>query len=69
MRIQIPADVGKGLTLPINYNYQLASTIYRFLAAGNGCPKIALNLFEKERLKQIADFNQIQYGIETCFTT
>lgn len=32
MRIQILADVGNGITLPINYNYQLASGIYRFLA-------------------------------------
>ena len=32
MRIQILADVGNGITLPINYNYQLAGIIYRFLA-------------------------------------
>ena len=32
MRIQILADVGDGITLPINYNYQLAGVIYRFLA-------------------------------------
>ena len=32
MRIQIVADVGNGLTLPINYNYLLAGVIYRFLA-------------------------------------
>ena len=32
MRIQILADVGDGITLPINYNYQLAGIIYRFLA-------------------------------------
>lgn len=32
MRIQILADVGAGLTLPINYNYMLAGVIYRFLA-------------------------------------
>ena len=31
MRIQILADVGDGITLPINYNYQLAGIIYRFL--------------------------------------
>ena len=35
MRIQILADVGMGLTLPINYNYQLAGTIYRFLSKSN----------------------------------
>lgn len=32
MRIQILTDVGDGITLPINYNYQLAGVIYRFLA-------------------------------------
>ena len=32
MRIQILADVGDGLTLPINYNHLLAGVIYRFLA-------------------------------------
>ena len=32
MRIKILADVGEGLTLPINYNYPLAGVIYRFLA-------------------------------------
>ena len=32
MRIQILADVGDGITLPINYNYSLAGVIYRFLA-------------------------------------
>ena len=32
MRIQILADVGDGLTIPINYNYWLSSTIYHFLA-------------------------------------
>lgn len=32
MRIKILADVGDGITLPINYNYQLAGVIYRFLA-------------------------------------
>ncbi|RKU22859.1 CRISPR-associated endoribonuclease Cas6 [Candidatus Poribacteria bacterium] len=32
MRIQIVADVGDGIILPINYNYQLAGIIYRFLA-------------------------------------
>ena len=32
MRIKIVADVGQGLTLPINYNYLLAGVIYRFLA-------------------------------------
>lgn len=32
MRIQILVDVGKGITLPINYNHLLAGTIYHFLA-------------------------------------
>ena len=32
MRIQILADVGDGITLPINYNHLLAGVIYRFLA-------------------------------------
>ena len=32
MRIKILADVGDGLTVPINYNHLLASVIYHFLA-------------------------------------
>lgn len=32
MRIQILADVGKGIALPINYNHLLSGIIYRFLA-------------------------------------
>ena len=32
MRIQILADVGNGIILPINYNHLLAGVIYRFLA-------------------------------------
>lgn len=35
MRIQIIADVGKGITLPINYNHLLVGIIYRFLSASN----------------------------------
>ena len=35
MRIQILADVGKGITLPINYNHLLVGAIYRFLAESN----------------------------------
>lgn len=35
MRIQILADVGSGITLPINYNHLLVGTIYRFLAESN----------------------------------
>ena len=31
MRIQILADVGNGITLPVNYNHLLTSVIYRFL--------------------------------------
>ena len=32
MRIKVLADVGEGLTLPINYNHLLTGVIYRFLA-------------------------------------
>ena len=35
MRIQIFADVGKGIVLPINYNHLLVGVIYRFLAESN----------------------------------
>lgn len=35
MRIQILADVGKGITLPVNYNHLLVGVIYRFLAESN----------------------------------
>ena len=35
MRIKILADVGEGITLPINYNHLLTSVIYRFLAESN----------------------------------
>ena len=35
MRIQILADVGKEITLPINYNHLLVGAIYRFLAESN----------------------------------
>lgn len=35
MRIQILADVGKQITLPINYNHHLVGAIYRFLAESN----------------------------------
>ena len=35
MRIQILADVGKGISLLINYNHLLVGTIYRFLAESN----------------------------------
>ena len=31
MRIKITCDIGEGICLPINYNYFLASAIYRFL--------------------------------------
>ena len=31
MRIKITCDIGEGISLPINYNYFLASAIYRFL--------------------------------------
>ena len=36
MRIQILADVGDGLTIPINYNHWLSATIYHFLARADG---------------------------------
>ena len=35
MRIQILADVGQQITLPINYNHLLVGAIYRFLAESN----------------------------------
>ena len=35
MRIHILADVGNGITLPINYNHLLTGVIYRFLAESN----------------------------------
>ena len=35
MRINILIDVGKGLTLPVNYNHQLTGVIYHFLAESN----------------------------------
>ena len=35
MRIKILTDVGNGLTLPVNYNYQLTGIIYRFLTESN----------------------------------
>lgn len=45
MRIQIQADVGNGLTLPINYNHLLAGVIYRFLAESD--PEYASFLHEE----------------------
>lgn len=36
MRIKILADVGDGLTIPINYNHWLSATIYHYLARSNG---------------------------------
>lgn len=35
MRIQILADVGNGITLPVNYNHLLVGVIYRFLEESN----------------------------------
>lgn len=35
MRIQILADVGRGISLPINYNYLLVGIIYNYLSASN----------------------------------
>ena len=35
VRIKILADVGDGLTLPINYNYLLTGVTYRFLGESN----------------------------------
>ena len=45
MRIQIQADVGNGITLPINYNHLLAGVIYRFLAESD--PEYASFLHEE----------------------
>ena len=45
MRIQILADVGDGISLPINYNYPLAGVIYRFLAESD--PEYASFLHEE----------------------
>ena len=45
MRIKIVVDVGAGITLPINYNYQLAGVIYRFLAESD--PEYASFLHEE----------------------
>ena len=45
MRIQIQADVGDGITLPINYNHLLAGVIYRFLAESD--PEYASFLHEE----------------------
>ncbi|HGJ64159.1 TPA: CRISPR-associated endoribonuclease Cas6 [bacterium] len=44
MRIKITIDVGKGISIPINYNYFLASVIYRFLDLSN--PEYAYFLHE-----------------------
>lgn len=35
MRIQILADVGQGITLPVNYTHLLVGVIYRFLGESN----------------------------------
>ena len=45
MRIKILADVGGGISLPINYNYPLAGVIYRFLAESD--PEYASFLHEE----------------------
>ena len=45
MRIHILADVGDGLTLPINYTHLLAGVIYRFLAESD--PEYASFLHEE----------------------
>ena len=45
MRIQILADVGDGITLPVNYNHLLAGVIYRFLAESD--PEYASFLHEE----------------------
>ena len=45
MRIKVLADVGDGISLPINYNYQLAGVIYRFLAESD--PEYASFLHEE----------------------
>ena len=45
MRIQILADVGDGITLPVNYNHLLAGVIYRFLSESD--PEYASFLHEE----------------------
>ena len=40
MRIQILADVGDGIMLPVNYNHLLAGVIYRFLSESD--PRIRI---------------------------
>ena len=45
MRIKILADVRDSITLPINYNYQLAGVIYRFLTESD--PEYATFLHEE----------------------
>lgn len=35
MRVKITADIGNGITLPINYNHLLVGVIYRFLSESN----------------------------------
>ncbi|MXV78678.1 CRISPR-associated endoribonuclease Cas6 [Candidatus Poribacteria bacterium] len=35
MRVKITADIGNGITLPINYNHLLVGVIYRFLSASD----------------------------------
>lgn len=45
MRIEITLDVGKGISIPINYNYILAGIIYRFLNQSN--PEYAFFLHEQ----------------------
>lgn len=65
MRIKILADVGKSLTLPINYNHQLAGVIYRFLAQSN--PEYASFLHNKGYLAaqkrfKLFTFSQLMAG-------
>jgi CRISPR-associated endoribonuclease Cas6 len=76
MRIKIICDVGKGVCLPINYNYQLASVIYQFLKQSD--PEYAFFLHEdgytvEEKHFKLFTFSQLMarqreiVGDEICF--
>lgn len=78
MRIKIVADVGKGLTLPVNYTHLLTGVIYRFLAESDpeyvsflhnegyriGQKRFKLFTFSQLLAKQrrILDGNHIHFG-------
>ena len=63
MRIQILADVGDGITLPVNYNHLLAGLTYRFLAESD--PEYASFLHEEgyhaaEKRFKLFTFSQLR---------